>query len=163
MDPEDWLRDRVNGYSELGPHDVRAIQNFTFLWSIFEARRLNNDGNVPAIMAIVDKYAAALRPEPYQRAIAHFRARYFDGAALTDNFRRLYLPERDYIILVERFVRGDPLTLRDIVAALLIIVYRIRNNLFHGNKWDGDMQDERMNFSQANDVLIAFMDLDTLY
>lgn len=163
MDPEEWLRDKVNGYAQLGRNDVLAIQSFTFLWSIFEARRLNNHGDVPAIRAIVDRYAAALRPEPYQEAVAHFRGRYFDGNALTDNFRRLFLPERDYKTLVEHFVRGEALTLRETVTALLIIVYRIRNNLFHGNKWDGDMQDERMNFSHANDVLIAFMDLDTLY
>jgi len=43
------------------------------------------------------------------------------------------------------------------VAALLIVVYRLRNNLFHGEKWAYEMKDQRSNFEQANEVLMKAM------
>jgi hypothetical protein len=45
----------------------------------------------------------------------------------------------------------------DSVAALLIVVYRLRNNLFHGEKWAYEMKDQRSNFEQANEVLMKAM------
>ena len=40
------------------------------------------------------------------------------------------------------------------VAAVLIIVYRFRNNLFHGEKWEYQLEGQLENFQQASSVLV---------
>ena len=44
-------------------------------------------------------------------------------------------------------------------AALLLIVHRLRNNLFHGPKWSYGIADQRANFDNANLVLMATIDM----
>lgn len=44
-------------------------------------------------------------------------------------------------------------------AAALIIVYRFRNNLFHGTKWGYGIRGQFDNFRHANDVLMAALDV----
>jgi len=47
---------------------------------------------------------------------------------------------------------------RDRILALLMIVWRLRNNLFHGAKWAYQLRDQRENFTQANSVLIRMLE-----
>jgi hypothetical protein len=44
------------------------------------------------------------------------------------------------------------------MKALLVIVYRLRNNLFHGEKWEGGISGQKDNFDNANRVLIAALE-----
>lgn len=46
-----------------------------------------------------------------------------------------------------------------VLTALLLIVHRLRNNLFHGPKWSYGIADRRANFDNANLVLMAAMDM----
>jgi len=40
----------------------------------------------------------------------------------------------------------------------LVIIYRLRNNLFHGDKWSYNLQGQYENFTKANEFLMALMD-----
>ena len=44
------------------------------------------------------------------------------------------------------------------MAAILIIVFRYRNNLFHGAKWRYNLKDQLGNFTVANNVLTKVLD-----
>lgn len=44
------------------------------------------------------------------------------------------------------------------MAAVLIIVFRYRNNLFHGVKWQYKLQGQLGNFTTANDVLMKVLE-----
>ena len=33
---EEWLNNNVPGYDSLGPEEIEAVMNFSFLWSFFE-------------------------------------------------------------------------------------------------------------------------------
>ena len=43
---------------------------------------------------------------------------------------------------------------------MFIVVYRIRNNLFHGMKWAYGMRGQLENFRHANAVLIKALEMD---
>lgn len=47
----------------------------------------------------------------------------------------------------------------DVLKALLLIILRLRNNLFHGVKWQYFLQDQFENFSHANGVLMPAIGL----
>ena len=47
----------------------------------------------------------------------------------------------------------------DVAAAVLIIVYRFRNNLFHGAKWLYEFREQIKNFNHANTALMKAVEL----
>ncbi|MBP1872023.1 steroid 5-alpha reductase family enzyme [Ensifer adhaerens] len=50
---------------------------------------------------------------------------------------------------------NDP---RDWLLTALIIVWRFRNNLFHGEKWTHHLQDQRANFTHANGLMMSLLE-----
>lgn len=53
----------------------------------------------------------------------------------TEYFAGLHLRRNDNFALVSEVLKGANRNHADGVAALLIVVLRLRNNLFHGVKW----------------------------
>ena len=50
-------------------------------------------------------------------------------------------------------------TSAETILALLIIVYRLRNNLFHGEKWNYYFKDQLGNFTHASAILMRTVEL----
>ena len=50
-------------------------------------------------------------------------------------------------------------TPKEVATVILIIVYRIRNNLFHGEKWSYGLQGQLNNFKHANEALMKAIEL----
>ena len=154
-----WLEARAPGFRDLPELDRRAIFEFSFLWTLFEAQVMNNRARADRIRERIDEWTAGgtLEAELYDGELAYFRARYFADGALSYHFFHLNLRANDYPELVEAVVSGanDP---RDRMLALLMIVWRLRNNLFHGAKWAYRIAEQRDNFTHANAVLMRLLE-----
>lgn len=156
----DWLRAKAHGFNHLPNEEVNAISDFALLWALFESRLLNTEGSARAICDVVDSWqkegsldAASLDPE-----IGYFRQRYFANGAFTYHFDHLHLRKNDQEALVRSVIDGSDNDPRDRVAAALIIIFRYRNNLFHGVKWQYKLADQFGNFTAANAVLMKVLD-----
>lgn len=166
MDPEEWLRRKAGGYSTFDAAEKAAIQHFTFLWSIYENRLLGGKAFPNTISKRVhqDIVANLLDPEDFRAPLEYFAARYLDHAGkFNDNFADLRINPDDGADLVKRVLLGHAHEFSEIVTALLLIVYRLRNNLFHGNKWDYGLIGQQHNFENANDILMACMERHSLF
>jgi hypothetical protein len=161
MDPAAWLERTSPGFARLSAEETNAIKNFTLLWTFFEGRILHTGGSVKAILQMVEslKESGKLNLEPFRRSIRYFTERYYDGKELTHIFRQLHMRSTDRLPLVEKVLRGQSSDDAEILAAVLIIVLRLRNNLFHGVKWSYEMKGQLDNFQNANEVLMAVIDL----
>jgi hypothetical protein len=161
MDPTRWLKRSAHGFSELSREERRAIKEFALLWSFYEAKVLNCNGSVGAIVGSVAELHSQgrLYLEPFSPAISHFRQRYWDGAQFTYAFEQLLFRPRDRRPHVESIIRGALTAPADVLSAILIIVYRLRNNLFHGPKWTYGIHGQLQNFRHANDVLMLTMEM----
>jgi hypothetical protein len=73
--------------------------------------------------------------------------RYFADGALTYNFSHLYFRPADHPDLVRGVIEGTNNNPRDRLLTLLMIVWRIRNKLFHGEKWAYELRDQFDNFT----------------
>lgn len=160
IEPTLWLRQTVAGFAHLTPAERKAIRDFTLLWSLFEARLTSFNASIPAIEHAMARLEAAgvLDLAPLEPALRYFRDRYAPAGVIAPRFEALRLngPGRP---VVERVLRGEPVTPVQIATALTTIIYRLRNNLFHGNKWNDGIQDQRDNFRKANRILMALMDM----
>lgn len=56
--------------------------------------------------------------------------------------------------LVESVLLGTENTLEKKLACCLIIIYRFRNNFFHGEKWVHNFKDQQENFEMSNRFLV---------
>lgn len=157
---EAWLEARAPGFHDLPDDDRRAIFDFTFLWSLFEAEIMEANARVDRITEKVDAWAAAdiVGADLYDGELAYFRDRYFTDGELTYHYPFLDLRKSDHPDLVEAVIRGANNDPRDRILALLMIVWRLRNNLFHGAKWAYQIKGQCENFTQANAVLMRVLE-----
>ena len=135
--------------------------HFSLLWSFFEAEALGANGSANAIETWLRDLSrqGKLNAAAFTPALIYFKGRYFSSGQLTHNFRSLNLRNNDNPTLVTTVVSGQNLDPTDGVVALFIIIYRFRNNYFHGPKWAYHLQDQLANFTTANDSIMAVIDM----
>jgi len=156
----EWLDYRAPGFGELPDLDRHTILDFVFLWSLFEAKVMRTYAKARKIGAKVDEWEAkgTLNASCYEDELSYFRRRYFADGGLTHRFYRLDLRPSDFPETVTEVIVANSESPRDKVLALLMIVWRLRNNLFHGVKWSDGLLDQRENFTNANSVLMKVLD-----
>lgn len=155
-----WLERCAPGFCDLPESDRRAIFDFAFLWSLFEAQIMENSASTTRIRERIDAWAARgeLEAERFDAELDYFRARYFADGALTHHFPFLNLRAADHPVLVRAVVSGENNDPRDRMLGLLMIIWRLRNNLFHGEKWAYKLRDQLGNFTHANRVLMRLLE-----
>lgn len=160
MNPIEWLELTAPGFRELPREDREAIFQFLLLWSLFEAKALQTRASAHSILALVHERAAQnrLTAQQFEPSLRYFRERYFANGTATSHFAGLSLRANDNPGLVQQVLQGANNNPADSVAALLIVIYRIRNNLFHGMKWGYGIRDQRANFENANATLMSAFD-----
>lgn len=131
------------------------------LWSLFEGEVLNASGSIGAIEHVVQRWTQAgiLVPQTFAAEVAYFRGRYFADGEFTYRFNHLHLDRSGNPRVVRNVLSGQDGAPESIASATLIIVFRYRNNLFHGEKWAYQLQEQRQNFLHANNVLMRSVEL----
>lgn len=161
MNAIEWLKARAPGFAELSGAELDAIMHFVLLWSFFEAKVLATRGSAQAIITVARQWEAEgrLSLDAFQESLAHFHDRYYHNGIFNEHFIDLNFQKRDNRLLVQSVLSGDKTSTGDIFSALLIIVYRLRNNLFHGVKWRYGIRGQLNNFEIATTLLIRALEL----
>ena len=91
--------------------------------------------------------------------MSYFAKRY-RGTDLTQvlHFRKSEKNKCDFVTKVIRETDVENIETVDMIKALGYIVYRLRNNLFHGIKPFISLHEQNRNFMEANMILIAIID-----
>jgi len=155
-----WLQAKAPGFNHLAKDEQAAITDFALLWSLFESRVLDTEGNVKAICGAVEAWqeTGRLDADAFNAELGYFRRRYYADGAFTHHFDHLHLRNPDREALVRGVIDGSDNDPCSRMAAVLIIVFRYRNNLFHGVKWEYKLQGQLGNFTTANDVLMKVLE-----
>lgn len=169
-----WLEDYVLKQSgnpiDLSDRHSQAITIFALLWNLFESRFLQNvDVWTEANRGPIPK----LLEESINKVYGFLKQRYKDYLGLADvkqqeqfyrilGFIRLEngIEKKDsYRKKVYQFL-STPSSLEEKKYACLMVIYRYRNNLFHGNKDLARIWNERdlVLFEVVCDFLIAYLD-----
>ena len=158
---DDWLDRYAPGLQALTQEERDAITNFAFLWTMFEARVLGARASANSIVEAVRRWAGngLLALDTFEQEIAYFRGRYVADGQFTYHFNHLHLRQNDEPVLVKKVLAEEDSAPEEIAAAVLIIVYRYRNNLFHGVKWSYELQGQFENFIHANTALMRAIEL----
>lgn len=154
----DWLSATVPEFGALSEDEKAAIQNFTLLWGFFEARCLDNNAGMPQIRTYVqnlpDEVIAGLQLDELAE---YFKARYMEAGDYSYRYHHLHLDRSGNPEEVEEMLRGTSQSARDLLIGCLGIIYRYRNNLFHGEKWRYGLQEQKENFERSSQLIIGLM------
>lgn len=155
-----WLEAHVPGFEHLSDAERSAIGDFTLLWTLFEARVLATRGSAQRISDAVESWeqAGSSDEASCDAELAYFRDRYFANGDFTHHFYGLNLRANDRPALVRAVLNASDNHPRNRLIAMLIIVLRYRNNLFHGVKWQYNLAGQLDNFSHANSVLMRALE-----
>jgi len=158
-----WLNDNVPGFRDLQQQHKDAVMHFSLLWSLLEAQALECSASSSAILKKCQKWnqQRRLKLDRFQCFLDYFNARYIEKGKPNDHFDYLHLRKHDKPELVRNVLMGIETDLGNILAALLIIVYRYRNNLFHGIKWGYEFHNQLDNFTNANRLLAMVIELNS--
>ena len=161
MDAIEWLEKNATGFAALQPQERTAPMHFSLLWSYFEAEALHaNASSVAVATWIRDLHKQGkINPTAFSTALDYFKNRYFQGGNFTHYFDNLHLRQNDSPDLIRAVLSDNNHDPVDSVVALFIIIYRFRNNYFHGPKWAYNLQGQLRNFTIANDSLMAAMNM----
>jgi hypothetical protein len=156
----EWLSTHAPGFADLPDDDRQAIMEFSLLWSLFEAKALDANASAKAIELLVQRWSkeGKLNGVGLDEHVDYFRDRYFDHDDFIDRFEKLNFRRNDKADLVKAVLRGEQDGAVEAASALLIIVYRLRNNLFHGEKWAYELREQSDNFCHANAVLMRALE-----
>ena len=156
----EWLNANAPGFGHLSKAEQGALAEFALLWALFEARILNTNGNVKSICDAVEAWGdgGTLDAEVFGDEVAYFRDRYYANGEFTYHFGHLHFRPADREALVRAVMEGSDEDPGNRVAAILIIIFRYRNNLFHGVKWQYKLQGQLSNFTAANNVLMKVLE-----
>lgn len=149
----EWINDRFDtNFTEV---DLLSVKDFSLIWNVFENVVCQNNFSIARTEeGIKNKIIDSTEFNSY---LKYFKNRYVSNVTFTDRFQYLHFRNNDRRNLVEDVLLGNNTDNNDIILALIIIVYRYRNNLFHGIKRIQEIDQQRENFENANGVLKTFL------
>ena len=151
---EAWVRSRLRDAPTLQPVTLHAVAGFALIWNLFEGLVRDHRANVAQFERVVGRigYSAELE-NAINDCLAFYRFRYVADGAVNTRFDGLHLRPNDRRPHVEATLKGEIASPADKMLAILIIAYRIRNNLFHGLKSVHSWDDQAANIAHAARVL----------
>lgn len=155
-----WLLTRFPGFEALSEREIAAITDFVFLWTLFEFQIMENYARAGSLYEkMVDWHEAGIvGVQDYETELQYFRQRYFIDGNFSSHFDHLRLRKSDYPELVRSVLDGSNDHPRDCLVATMMVVWRFRNNLFHGEKWSYQLQGQFENFTHGNTILVRLLD-----
>jgi len=154
---KNWMNSFFDQAVEANSSTLIEIQKFTVLWVIFEKYVCNENANYRQIEVQLEKINSAnIKVELYGEELNYFKGRYTDPQGHTKLFDNIFTTRNIDQINQARCLKvlksevTDPL---EILISLSFLIYRYRNNLFHGVKDVMRLDDQHDNFINANSFL----------
>lgn len=158
-----WLQKYFEKAGLANEPKLPNLKDFVFLWMIFEGNLCGSEANIPKLKNIVSNLDNnnKLEIDKLRSIFNYFRDRYLEDGRTNSKFDGLKFRTRGGDIVAKELVKNtlevDNPAEKDIADSLLIIVYRFRNNMFHGIKTLGKIVSQEENFHYLNKILIHFL------
>lgn len=157
FDAKHWITENMLGGTELRPEATSAVASFTMMWNLFEGVVCRNHANVKEF----ERLAACLADAPVDEGdlgsledcLAFWSFRYRNPEGFSSRLDGLHFRPNDRREVVEDVLLGNRRDLKDKLLSLMVIVYRLRNNLFHGLKTIDMLNDQVQNLNTASQCL----------
>lgn len=154
---EDYLQQIGMGYEGLSEAERKVISNFALIWSLFEAQLFDNYVTAKKLMDKSHEWAVDEDCDFIDANLDYFKQRYVENVEFNYRFEHLHFRKHDYEEKVKSVLLSQDNDLPSKLACCLLIVWRFRNNYFHGIKWAYQFRDQRENFELSNRIMTKYL------
>ena len=163
MRVDDWISKFLREGMCINKETIVTLSDFTLIWGIFEGAECEGNANKAAFESFSKRAASNANIQDLVKLVRFWRLRYVESSCLNDCFKGLNLRGSDAGAIVEQVLLNRPASEREYILALVTIVFRLRNNLFHGLKTINTLDSQRENLNHAILVLQTLMPLSGRY
>ena len=165
MNETEWVSDFFT-YDSTPPdfNNIESVKNFALLWNLFERYFCDKHASLSKIQKNINKMIANNYSFPqiiYNDYFNDYQQRYLSGGRTNQSFEALLFrdnaSDKKYKKLLKSILENSEAEANKKVFACFIIIYRLRNNLFHGSKNIATIARQNDNFIKANKVLMSFL------
>lgn len=159
FEPLAWINEYTHSIPPISATEFAPILQFSLMWSLFERDACNKRANTGSIKSAVEKSFSEgkLLIETFQDHIQYFKDRANNNEMTVSKYLVALKMDKESIELVDRFLSGKLSDANNVVLALLLITYRIRNNLFHGEKEVISLHSQTKLFQVVNSLLATYL------
>jgi hypothetical protein len=156
---KEWIAASLISAEGLKPETLDAVESFTLMWNIFEGLVCDNSATISRL----EKLSAEIvgrrrRQEEIEQLFTYFKNCYCAAAGPTADFDGLHLRATDRKEFIEAVLRDEKSDYESRLLALMIILYKIRNNLFHGLKSLDRLNSQAFNLNMACKALATIIE-----
>jgi hypothetical protein len=157
--PLDWANEYTQAAVALHGDVVEPILHFSILWNLFERDACGKQASRHRVGTVVAAAAAArqISLEAFAEHLEYFQNRARRNGMLVEHYLDALRVDRKDRALVGDVLSGHRNDVRSVVHALLLVVLRIRNNLFHGEKDVAVLHTQADLFRAANSVVATYL------
>lgn len=165
MKSSDWIAENIRGGKELSDDTLYLVADFTLMWALFEGTEAHGESLVviDELAQIAARVADEFPQELLTKYIDYWTHRYIEGGKSNHKFEKLRFTHDPHKIIVKDVLIGNERNTQEKIYALLLIIYRLRNNLFHGEKDIHRLDGQRENFKQACCIIKTVLELSGRY
>ena len=154
-----WITNYLN--MNIDSNKIERIRNFALLWNIFEGAAFNKNAHMSKIKCFVKALSANIDIDKGRLTLIleHFIERYGDLNNPSMLFDELKFKKNDDTSLVLDVLSRKKESPVEILTSLLMITFRLRCNLFHGEKSIAGIEGQDTNFTMVNELLKTVLDI----
>lgn len=150
----EWLNNRFG--IDLSENDLISVKDFALIWNVFESNVCLSSFSIQTVEDELKNHNFEINE--FIPFLDYFKNRYITNGTVNGRFQHLNFRNNDRKEHVENVLLGNNINTKEIILAIVIIVYRLRNNLFHGVKNIQVIDEQRPNFENANGFLQLLLD-----
>lgn len=155
----DWLK-KYKSYGEFSLAKISSILIFSYIWNIFEKDVCNKNAQIRNVSQYIDSLLyIEKRNEVIDDLWNYFKNRYTDKNNFSDKFESFVFNDDCIKEKVKESLLNTSATTTEKMETMLRIVFRLRNNLFHGEKDITRLYEQNELFYKANHLLTIVLDL----
>lgn len=130
--------------------NIDSIKDFVLIWNVFDDKCFKSNFEIAKVAWFL--HDKNLDFKWFTDHLLYFRERYVKDGKFTDKYE-LHFRKGDNEALVKDTLLWNTSDQDKLITWMLIIIYRYRNNLFHGLKEFWRLDSQRENFIVANNLL----------
>ncbi|CAK1838367.1 Apea-like HEPN domain-containing protein [Vibrio crassostreae] len=160
INPTEWICNKESTYSNLSPEEKKAIGEFFLIWSYFESQVLSCNANRTSFSALATTLlnSEKISEIGLNELVIYFKDRYLSSGEFNDRYNALELERSGNPSEVNDMLLDNSTDQVTKLIGCLFIVYRFRNNLFHGPKWRYKLSEQESNMTKACQFMIKIID-----
>lgn len=149
-----WINEKLN--VNLNNEDLDSIKDFSLIWNVFESKVCKKNFSPDRVQEGINSKDYTLKN--FSKELKYFQNRYITEGHANHRFAFLYFRNKKSEQFCKDVLLGNITELNEIILGLVLIVYRLRNNLFHGVKNMAVIDEQKDNFGMANQILSKILD-----